>query len=54
MPMHSFDVYLRSLRDLVELALSCPYDVPPKIQYVGSVTVFQSTHKNLLYIFLTA
>ncbi|KAI0749979.1 male sterility protein-domain-containing protein [Daedaleopsis nitida] len=40
LPVDSFDVYLRALRTLVDLAISCPYTEPPKVQYISSITVF--------------
>ena len=44
MPVDSFNVYLRALRYLIELALSSPFTEPPKIQYISSITVFESKH----------
>ncbi|KAI0749988.1 male sterility protein-domain-containing protein [Daedaleopsis nitida] len=42
MPVDAFDVYLRALRYLIDLALSSSFTEPPKIQYISSITVFQS------------
>ncbi|KAH9933650.1 male sterility protein-domain-containing protein [Epithele typhae] len=42
LPIASFDLFLRSLRYLADFALSSPYIELPKIQYVSSITVFQS------------
>ena len=44
----SYDLDLKALRNLVELALSSPYVTPPHIQLVSSVGVFRSKSSNSL------
>ena len=38
----SFEVDLKGVRNFIELALSSPYDIPPKINFVSSVGIFGS------------
>lgn len=38
--LSSFEVDLKGVRNFVELALSSPYDTPPRINLVSSVGIF--------------
>ena len=43
----SFEGDLQGLRNLLELALSSPYTVPPKVIFVSSISVLAREHSHL-------
>ncbi len=50
----SFETELAGLRNLIEVALSSPYTVPPKLQFVSSIGVFRGETPATLFDTLSA